>query len=58
MPPWIGRFKVGRLMAEFELISKQPGSHAYKRDTIERMDIPNCLNQSGSLNSESVGQNL
>lgn len=33
-------------MAELELISKQPRSHAYKRDTIERVDIPNCLNQS------------
>ena len=26
----IGRFKVGRLMAESDLVCKQPGPHAYK----------------------------
>jgi len=41
----IGRFKVSRLMAELGLICKQPGSHAYKRATIERVDIPNRLNR-------------
>lgn len=27
----IGRFKVRKLMGEMKLISKQPGSHAYKK---------------------------
>jgi putative transposase len=31
----IGRFKVRRLMQEQGLISKQPGSHAYKQATVE-----------------------
>ena len=41
----IGRFKVTRLMKELGLVSKQPGSHAYKSATIERPDIPNQLNR-------------
>jgi len=41
----IGRFKVGRLMDELGLIYKQPGSHAYKQATVERIDIPNHLNR-------------
>jgi putative transposase len=41
----IGRFKVGRLMAEIGLICKQPGPHAYKQATVERLDIPNVLNR-------------
>lgn len=41
----IGRFKVGRLMAELGLHSKQPGAHAYKQATVERPDIPNLLNR-------------
>ncbi|RSK75598.1 IS3 family transposase, partial [Pandoraea apista] len=41
----IGPFNVSRLMAELGLICKQPGSHAYKRATIERVDIPNRLNR-------------
>jgi putative transposase len=41
----IGRFKVRRLMQEQGLISKQPGSHAYKQATVERPDIPNRLNR-------------
>ncbi len=41
----IGRFKMRRLMQEQGLISKQPGSHAYKRATVERLDIPNLLNR-------------
>lgn len=41
----IGRFKVRRLMRELELVSKQPGSHAYKKVTVERPDIPNILNR-------------
>jgi putative transposase len=41
----IGRFKVRSLMRELELVSKQPGSHAYKKATIERPDIPNILNR-------------
>ena len=39
----IGRFKVRRLMRELGLICKQPGPHAYKRATVERLDIPNHL---------------
>ena len=41
----IGRFKVSRLMDEPGLICKQPGSHAYKRATVERIDIRNVLNR-------------
>lgn len=41
----IGRFKVSRLMDELGLICKQPGNHAYKRATVERIDIPNALNR-------------
>lgn len=41
----IGRFKVSRLMMELGLICKQPGGHAYKRATVERIDIPNGLNR-------------
>lgn len=41
----IGRFKVRSLMRELDLVSKQPGSHAYKRATVERLDIPNTLNR-------------
>jgi len=36
----VGRFKVRGLMKEQGLISKQPGSHAYKNATVERPDIP------------------
>lgn len=41
----LGRFKVRSLMRELDLVSKQPGSHAYKRATEERLDIPNSLNR-------------
>jgi putative transposase len=41
----IGRFKVRSLMRELALVSKQPGSHAYKKATVERPDIPNILNR-------------
>jgi len=41
----IGRFKVSRLMSEAALVSKQPGSHAYKNATQERVDIPNHLDR-------------
>ena len=41
----IGRFKVRRLMQESNLICKQPGSHAYKNATVERVDIPNALSR-------------
>ena len=41
----LGRFKVRSLMRELDLVSKQPGSHAYKRATVERLDIPNTLNR-------------
>nr|BFD44636.1 hypothetical protein FFPRI1PSEUD_61350 [Pseudomonas sp. FFPRI_1] len=39
----IGRFKVRKLMSEMELISKQTGSHTYKKATVERPGIPNVL---------------
>lgn len=39
----IGRFKARKLMREMNLISKQPGSHAYEKATVERPDIPNVL---------------
>tara|TARA_R110000824_G_scaffold119552_1_gene273681 strand:+ start:12320 stop:13177 length:858 start_codon:yes stop_codon:yes gene_type:complete len=38
-----GRFKVRRLMSELGLVCKQPGPHAYKQATVERIDIPNHL---------------
>ncbi|QBF28495.1 IS3 family transposase [Pseudomonas tructae] len=41
----IGRFKVRSLMRELALVSKQPGSHAYKKATVERPDIPSILNR-------------
>jgi putative transposase len=41
----LGRFKVRSLMRELDLVSKQPGSHAYKRATVERLDIRNTLNR-------------
>lgn len=41
----IGRFKVRRLMKELGLLCKQPGPHAYKRATVERLDIPNTLDR-------------
>ncbi len=41
----LGRFKVRSLMRELDLVSKQPGSHVYKRATVERLDIPNTLNR-------------
>jgi putative transposase len=41
----VGRFKVRRLMSELGLTCKQPGSHAYKRATVERLDIPNLLDR-------------
>jgi len=47
----IGRFKVRKLMREMNLISKQPGSHAYKKATVERPDIPNVLDREFSVAS-------
>jgi len=41
----IGRFKVRKLIREMNLIRKQPGSHAYKKATVERPDIPNVLDR-------------
>ena len=41
----IGLFKVRKLMNEMKLVSKQPGSHAYKKSTVERPDIPNVLDR-------------
>ncbi len=40
-----GRFKVTRLMQEQELVSRQPGKHAYKNACVERPDIPNLLDR-------------
>ena len=47
----IGRFKVRGLT----LISKQPGSHAYKKATVERPDIPNTLNREDLYARRIVG---
>nr|WP_150777104.1 IS3 family transposase [Pseudomonas fluorescens] len=47
----IGRFKVRKLMSEMKLISKQPGSHAYKKATVERPDIPNVLDRAFSVSA-------
>jgi len=41
----VGRFKVRRLMAEADLVSKQPGAHRYKVAESERVDIPNYLDR-------------
>jgi putative transposase len=41
----IGRFKVSRLMAESDLVCKQPGPHVYKQAMVERPDIPNVLDR-------------
>ncbi len=41
----IGRFRVRRLMRELGLVSKQPGSHTYKKSTVERSTIPNRLSR-------------
>jgi putative transposase len=41
----IGRFKVCCLTRELGLISKQLGSHDYKKATVERPDIQNILNK-------------
>lgn len=41
----IGRFKVRNLMKEADLVSKQPGPHAYKLAQEERPDIPNHLDR-------------
>jgi len=35
----LGRFKVRSLVRELDLVSKQSGSHAYKRATVERVDL-------------------
>jgi putative transposase len=47
----IGRFKTRRLMRELGLVSKRPGSHAYKQATVERLDIPNRLNREFEVSS-------
>ncbi|WP_342624539.1 IS3 family transposase [Pseudomonas alkylphenolica] len=41
----IGQLKVRKLMSEMKLISKQPGSHAYQKATVERPDVPNVLDR-------------
>lgn len=41
----IGRFKVRRLMSEMGLVSKLPGSPAYRRTTAECPDIANILDK-------------
>ena len=47
----VGRYKVRRLMAELGLVCKQPGPHAYKQATVERLDIPNVLNREFAVSS-------
>lgn len=41
----IGRFKVRRLMAEANLVSRQPGGHRYKRTGQAHVAIPNKLDR-------------
>ncbi len=41
----IGWFKVRTLMSEMGLVSKQPGTPAYHRTTMERPDIPTVLDR-------------
>ena len=41
----IGRYKTRTLMREIGLICKQPGPHAYKKATVEHVDIPNELDR-------------
>lgn len=41
----LARFRMRRLTRELGLVSKQPGSHAYKQATVERPDILNLLNR-------------
>ncbi|WP_155732517.1 IS3 family transposase [Pseudoalteromonas luteoviolacea] len=41
----VGLFKIRRIMRDMQLVSKQPGPHAYKRAVNERPDIPNRLNR-------------
>ena len=50
----VGRFKTRRLMKDLQLISKQPSSHAYKKATIVRPDIPNRLDR--KFNVEQMNQ--
>lgn len=50
----IGRLKVRGLMRELGLVSKQPGSHAYKQATIERPDIPNHLNRAFDVSAPNT----
>lgn len=47
----IGRLKVRRLTNEMKLVSKQPGSHAYKKATLERPDIPNVLDRAFTVST-------
>ncbi len=47
----IGRFKVRKLVSEMNLVSKQPGSHAYKKATVERPDIPNVLDRAFTVSA-------
>jgi putative transposase len=41
----IGRYKVRQLMAEADLVCKQPGAHRYKPAEDQRVDIPNRLDR-------------
>lgn len=61
----IGRFKVRSLMRELALISKQPGSHAYKKATVERVFrslksewIPTTGYLTGQQAQRDIGQYL
>lgn len=38
-------------MSEMKLISQQPGSHAYKKATVERPDIPNVLDRAFTVSA-------
>ena len=47
----VGLFKVRRLMRDMQLVSKQPGPHAYKVAVSERPEIPNQLNREFDVHS-------
>ena len=49
----IGRFKVRKLMREMNLISKQPGSHAYKRLPWNDLIFRTCLIEGSPLHLQT-----
>ena len=46
----IGRYLIGKLMSELDLVCKQPGPHRYKQATVVHHNIPNTLNRVFDVN--------